>query len=253
VTGLVERLRAAGCVFAEDEARLITSTARSAAELETMAKRRVSGEPLEHVLGWAEFCGHRITVSGGVFVPRRRTEWLVRTAAALAPFARVVVDLCTGTGAVAVAVAATVRPEELHAADIDPAAVDCARRNLTGIGEAYCGDLFDALPEHLRRRIDLLTVNAPYVPSDHIRLLPAEAREHEPRAALDGGADGLVVHRRVIDGAPSWLAPGGVLVLELAPDQAASAVRTAESVRLLATIRTSDELEATVVVARRPP
>lgn len=249
--GLVERLRAAGCVFAEDEARLIISTATSAAEVEAMARRRIAGEPLQHVLGWAEFCGQRVSVSPGVFVPRPRTEWLVRTAVAEAASARVVLDLCTGTGAVAVVVAAALRPREVHAADVDPAAVRCARRNLAGVGEVYCGDLFGPLPPGLRGTVDLITVNAPYVPTGEIGLMPPEAREHEPRTALDGGVDGLSVHRRVIEQAPGWLSRSGVLVLELASAQAATAARVAERVGLRAVVRTSDELEGTVLVLRR--
>src|SRR5947208_16853812 len=128
----VTRLRAAGCVFAEDEARLLVSAARTPAELAAMVDRRAAGVPLEHVLGWAEFCGLRIAVDPGVFVPRRRTEFLVRQAAALArqaagaparqdpgrPRAVVVVDLCCGSGAVGAALAAALGQVELHAADI---------------------------------------------------------------------------------------------------------------------------------------
>ncbi len=251
MSDLVHRLRAAGCVFAEDEARLLSSAARSAQELAAMTERRIAGEPLEQIVGWAEFCGHRIAVRPGVFVPRPRTEWLVRAAAGAASPAGVLVDLCTGSGAVAVAVAAVLRPRELHAVDVDPVAVECARENLARIGVVYSGDLFAPLPPRLRGSIDLLTVNAPYVPSDHLRLLPAEARDHEPRAALDGGPDGLEVHRRVLQDAHHWLAPGGVLAIEVTEDQAATAAGIAEAAGLSPTVRTSDEFETTVVVARR--
>jgi release factor glutamine methyltransferase len=251
VSDLVERLRAAGCVFAEEEARLLSSEARSAEQLAAMAERRISGEPLEQILGWAEFCGHRILIRPGVFVPRPRTEWLVRAAAAAGAPAPVLVDLCTGSGAVAVALAAVVRPREVHCVDVDPVAADCARDNLAGTGTVYCGDLFDPLPPRLRESVDLLTVNAPYVPRGHLRLLPAEARDHEPRAALDGGPDGLDVHRRVLRQARAWLAPGGVLAIEVSEDQAESAAALAERAGLRPNIRTSDEFETTVVLARR--
>src|SRR5450432_1469341 len=122
----VTRLRAAGCVFAEDEARLLISAARTPADLAAMVDRRVAGLPLEHVLGWAEFCGLRIAVDPGVFVPRRRTEFLVHQATALTRPGSVVVDLCCGSGALGAAVAAAQGQIELHAADIDPAAVACA-------------------------------------------------------------------------------------------------------------------------------
>ena len=144
---IVSRLRAAGCVFAEDEARLLMSTARTPDELAAMVDRRVAGLPLEQVLGWAEFCGLRIIVAPGVFVPRRRTEFLVRQAAAVARPGDVVVDLCCGAGAIGAALAAAVDRAEVHAADIDPAAVRCARRNLPGPwGHVYQGDLYEPLP-----------------------------------------------------------------------------------------------------------
>src|SRR5690606_6885177 len=119
VERLVERLRAAGCVFAEDEARILLDAARRPDELETMVARRVAGEPLEHVVGWAEFCGLRITVAPGVFVPRRRTEFLVAQALLLAPASAVIADLCCGSGAIGVALSARLPDAQLHAADID--------------------------------------------------------------------------------------------------------------------------------------
>ena len=126
----VATLRAAGCVFAEDEAELLTTHAGTTAELDVMIARRVTGEPLEHILGWAEFGGLRVGVDAAVFVPRRRTEFLVELAVAVTPAAGVVVDLCCGSGAVGLALA-TRRPAiRLHAADLDADAVACARRNL---------------------------------------------------------------------------------------------------------------------------
>src|SRR5215813_3530505 len=138
---IVARLRAAGCVFAEDEARLLMTAARTPAELEVMVGQRAAGRPLEQVLGWAEFCSLRIAVAPGVFVPRRRTEFLVRQAGALARPGAVIVDLCCGAGAIGAALAAAVDRAEVHAADIDPAAVRCARQNLPG-GHVYQGDLY---------------------------------------------------------------------------------------------------------------
>ena len=123
---IVTRLRAAGCVFAEDEARLLVSEARTPAELAAMVDRRAAGQPLEHVLGWADFCGLRIAVDPGVFVPRRRTEFLVRQALAIAPPRPVIVDLCCGSGAVGAALAAALDAAELHAADISSRASSSA-------------------------------------------------------------------------------------------------------------------------------
>ena len=249
---VIARLRAAGCVFAEDEARLLTDAAGTPSELAALVDRRVAGEPLEHVLGWVEFCGLRIAVDPGVFVPRRRTEVLVREAAALAAPGAVVVDLCCGSGALGVALAAVVDDVELHAADLDPAAVACARRNVEAIGgQVHAGDLFDALPSSLRGRVDVLLANVPYVPSSGIGSMPREAREHEPRAALDGGRDGLDVARRVVAGAPDWLTPGGSLLFETGESQAPAAVDVVAGSGLRARVVTDDDRGATVVVGTR--
>ncbi|NGO73632.1 putative protein N(5)-glutamine methyltransferase [Streptomyces boncukensis] len=254
VSATAARLRAAGCVFAEDEARLLHADARTPAGLDAMAERRAAGHPLEHVLGWAEFCGLRIAVGPGVFVPRRRTEFLVRRAAERAP-ARgpvVVVDLCCGSGAVGAALAATLEARgaraEVHAADIDPAAVRCARGNIPRVHE---GDLFDPLPEALRGRVDVLTANVPYVPTEAVGLLPAEAREHEARRALDGGADGLDVLRRVAAQAPGWLAAGGRLWAETSERQAERAASVLARAGLVPAVSADEELGATVLSGAR--
>ena len=254
---IVTRLRAAGCVFAEDEARLLISAAQTPADLAAMVERRVSGLPIEHLLGWAEFCGMRIAVDRGVFVPRRRTEFLVHQAAALAPNApprTVVVDLCCGSGAVGAALVATLDRVELHAVDLDPAAVRCARRNVAAAGGlVYEGDLYEPLPATLRGRVDILVANAPYVPTEAIGLLPPEARIHEPRVALDGGEDGLDVVRRVSAAAPLWLAPGGNLLVETSDRQAPQTVATVARHGLIPRVASSEELNATVVIGTRPP
>ncbi|MFH9830802.1 MULTISPECIES: putative protein N(5)-glutamine methyltransferase [unclassified Streptomyces] len=249
---LVTELRTAGCVFAEDEAELLLSTAADPAGLAAMLERRVAGLPLEHVLGWAEFCGLRIEVDPGVFVPRRRTEFLVRQAEALAPDRAVVVDLCCGTGALGTALASSLREVELHAADVEPAAVRCARRNVGARGTVHEGDLFAPLPPSLRGRVDVLLANVPYVPTEDVGLLPAEARIHEPLVALDGGGDGLDVMRRVVAEATDWLAPGGSLLMETSERQAARAEETVGNGGLTARVVVSEELYATVVIGTRP-
>ncbi|MFD9604551.1 putative protein N(5)-glutamine methyltransferase [Streptomyces sp. NPDC059970] len=252
VSSIVTTLRAAGCVFAEDEAELIVSTAADHAELAAMVERRAAGLPLEHVLGWAEFSGLRVAVDPGVFVPRRRTEFLVRQAAALAGPGAVVVDLCCGSGALGTALAATLDRIELHSADVEPAAVRCARRNIGDAGRVYEGDLFEPLPGSLRGRVEILLANVPYVPTQDVELLPPEARIHEPRVALDGGRDGLDVLRRVTAEAPRWLAPGGYLLVETSERQAARAEETVARSGLIPRVVTSAELYATVVIATRP-
>ncbi|MBD0743749.1 methylase [Streptomyces sp. CBMA152] len=252
-SAVVTRLRAAGCVFAEDEAELLLSTARTPAELDAMVRRRADGLPLEHVLGWAEFRGVRVEVDPGVFVPRRRTEFLVEQAVALAGPGAVVVDLCCGSGALGAALVAGIGRAELYAADIDPAAVACARRNVGAAGgRVYEGDLFAPLPAGLRGRVDLLLANVPYVPTEEIELLPSEARVHEARVALDGGGDGLDVLRRVTAEAAGWLAPGGHLLFETSERQVPTAVETVTRGGLVARVTTCDELYATVVIATRP-
>lgn len=220
---IVAALRAAGCVFAEDEARVLRATASTPDELSSMLRRRLDGEPLEHVVGWVDFCGLRIAVTRGVFVPRRRSELLVRLCLDRLPAtgAAVVVELCCGAGAIGAAVGAARPATVVHAVDVDPVAVGCARTNLAPCGgSVYLGDLYDALPCELRGRVDVIVANAPYVPSDQIALMPAEARLHEPRAALDGGPDGLDVQRRIAAGAREWLAPGGIVVIETSRGQA---------------------------------
>ena len=231
----------------------MVEAAASTDELETMVERRVSGLPLEQVLGWAEFRGLRIVVEPGVFVPRRRTALLVeQTIASVDGVQRpVVVDLCCGTGAIAVAVHAVVGDAEVHASDIEPRAVRCARRNLDGIGTVHEGDLTDALPGDLAGRVDVIVVNAPYVPSDEIAMMPPEARDHEPRVALDGGADGVDIHRRVAEEASRWLRPGGHLVIETSRQQAPLTVDAMTRHGFDTRIVRSDDLDATVVVGLR--
>ena len=235
----VTRLRAAGCVFAEDEARLLISAARTPADLAAMVDRRAAGLPLEHVLGWAEFCGLRIAVDPGVFVPAAAPSSSSArpppspAGAAAADPGRPAAGVSSSTCAAARARWAPRWPRplgqvELHAADIDPAAVRCARRNVAAAGgQVYEGDLYRPLPAALRGRVDILAANVPYVPTGDVGLLPPEARAHEPRVALDGGADGLDVLRRVAAGAPLWLAPGGHLLVETSERQAP---RAAEAV-----------------------
>jgi release factor glutamine methyltransferase len=244
---LVAALRSAGCVFAEDEARLLLDEATSPAELMSWAARRMAGEPLEQIVGWAAFGGLRIAVDPGVFVPRRRSELVVEVAGREP--ADVVVDLCCGSAAIGAALAARWPAAEVHAADADPAAVASARRNLAP-ERVHEGDLYAALPDDLRGRIDLLVVNAPYVPTDAIATMPREARDHEHRIALDGGVDGLDVQRRVAAGARTWLRPGGRLVIETGRAQADRTAALLGEAGLSTSIETDDDIGGTVVLGR---
>ena len=254
---IVARLRAAGCVFAEDEAALLAGAAGSPGELEAMVAARVRGLPLEQVVGWAEFRGLRILVDPGVFVPRRRSEFLVQVVISLAT-GPVIVDLCCGTGALGLAVLVALteaggRDAELHAADLDPAAVACARRNVEPAGgHVYQGDLFAPVPARLRGRVDVLICNAPYVPTGEIAFMPPEARDHEARMALDGGGDGLAVLRRAGAEAPRWLAPGGVLLVETSERQADPMAAAITAAGLVAGVHHDEETGATVVTGTAP-
>ncbi|MFD9702000.1 putative protein N(5)-glutamine methyltransferase [Lentzea sp. NPDC059081] len=238
---IVERLRAAGCVFAEDEAALLTDAATDDDHLEELVRQRIDGLPLEHVVGWAMFCDRRIVVTKGVFVPRHRTELLADLATDLKP--AVVVDLCCGSGAVGAVLHHRLPDAAVYAADIDPAAVECARQNLADVFE---GDLFDALPAHLKGTIDVVVANVPYVPTDDIPFMPVEARDHEARVALDGGADGLEVLRRVAAQAKHWLRPGGHLLSETSERQAPAALAAFTAAGLDAKLVTSDDTTAVV-------
>ncbi|HET7016393.1 MAG TPA: methyltransferase, partial [Streptosporangiaceae bacterium] len=172
----------------------------------------------------------------------------------------IAVDLCCGSGALGLALAASPSVElaELHSVDVDLAAVACARRNAAALGgegrdyQVYLGDLYEPLPGSLRGRVDVLLANVPYVPTDEVPLLPAEARLHEAEVALDGGADGLDVLRRVADGAPQWLVPGGHLLIEISQRQVPTAEAAFASAGLRPRIVSSEELGATVVIGGLP-
>lgn len=243
--GVTARLAAAGCVSAAAEARWLLEevlelpaggvAARrreplppaAAAALEAMVERRVAGEPLQYVVGWAPFGPLRIQVGEGVFVPRPETELVADRAAAHLRAAGVPatgVDLCTGSGAIACYLAEAVPGARLLATELDQVALGWARRNLAGRGvELLAGDLDEPLPDELRGEVDVLVANVPYVPSGQIPLLPHDVREHEPLLALDGGDQGLDVFGRLVGRAGRWLAPGGWLVCEIGDDQGEAA------------------------------
>jgi release factor glutamine methyltransferase len=272
-------------VYAEEEAAILLAGAQSPEELDAMVGQRVGGLPLEQVVGWAEFHGLRIAVNPGVFVPRRRSEFLVDVAVgmlrapskasscpgngAMTPQTApdhgrraVVMDLCCGTGALGIAVASALRTAEsgatsggtveLHAADLDPAAVACARRNVEPAGgRVYEGDLFAPMPGGLQGRVGILICNAPYVPTGEIAFMPPEARDHEARMALDGGPDGLAVLTRAAAEAPGWLAPGGTMLVETSERQAKAMADAMARAGLAAHVHSDDETGATVVTGNR--
>ncbi|WP_082471181.1 putative protein N(5)-glutamine methyltransferase [Arthrobacter sp. Leaf234] len=250
---MTARLRAAGCVFAEDEARLLAASGAGDERLLEMLEQRVVGLPLEHILGWVDFCGLRLLVGPGVFVPRQRSALLVTAAADVTAPGATVLDLCCGCGALAAGLAHLVPGLRLHATDISGAAVALAHRNLSRHGaRCYEGDLFAPLPAALRGTVDTLLCNTPYVPSAQVGNLPPEARLHEPRATLDGGADGLEVQRRVVQEAREWLAPGGHLLVEIGEDQEAACLDLLAAGGLRAWTRRDDDVGALVAIGQAP-
>ena len=234
---------------AEDEAAVITDAAAGdPAAVGLLVARRATGEPLEQVVGYADFGDVRVRVRPGVFVPRVRSALLVRLAAAHAPPGGVVIDLCCGSGALGLAVHKRQPGIRLYAADVDPVAVACARDNLGEDGQVFEGDLFGALPP---LTADVVIANVPYVATSDLALLPAEARDHEPRTALDGGGDGLAVFRRVVAEAPRWLTVGGMLLSEITEAQAEAAVEAVRRAGLRPELARDEDLEATVVAGVR--
>lgn len=249
MSDLVATLRNAGCVFAEEEAALLIASASDDAELAAMTRRRCGGEPLEYVVGWAQFADLRIGVDPGVFIPRRRTEFLARQASALIDASSTAVDMCCGAGAIGAFLMRAHPGLSLYAADIDSTAVQCARRNLPG-ATVVTGDLFAPLPDRLRGRVDVVVANVPYVPRDHIAMLPSEARDYEPLATLDGGHDGLRIADRVVHEARDWLRVGGHVLVEVSDRQAEAAVGLLETNGYTARIIVDDDLAATVAIGQ---
>jgi release factor glutamine methyltransferase len=215
---IVHALAEGGCVAPDAEAdALLEASSEGSGPLEQLLDRRLRGEPLAWVTGSVRFCGLRIHIDAGVFVPRPHTQALARRAVALLPADGIAVDLCTGSGAVA-AVVSSARPHAtVVATDVDPAAVACARRN--GV-HALVGDLDEPLSPALRGRVDVMTSVAPYVPTAEMVFLPRDVLGHEPRRALDGGRRGTTVLIRAAEAAAGWLRPGGSVLLELGGDQA---------------------------------
>jgi release factor glutamine methyltransferase len=208
------RLAAAGCVAPAQEAALLLDGVTDASALEARVSRREQGEPLAWITGSISFCGRKLQVDPGVYVPRGQTEDLARRATGLLAAHGWALDLCTGAGAVASHLRAVVPTAAVVGVDLDPAAAACARRN--GV-PTLVGDLAGPLRPGIR--FDLVTAVAPYVPTDELRLLPADVVRYEPRLALAGGGDGLDVVRRIVAAAAERLWAGGWLVLEVGGDQ----------------------------------
>jgi release factor glutamine methyltransferase len=215
---VTQMLTEAGCIAASQEAEeLIQAAAGDPDVLDDLVSRRTNGEPIAWLTGAVTFCGVRLFVAPGVYVPRWQTEPLARRAAKLLPSAGVAVDLCTGVGAIAAVLATAVPTARILATELDENAARCARRN--GV-EVFRGFLDDPLPRTFEGRVDLLTAVVPYVPTDSLRFLPRDVQAFEPRLALDGGSDGTDLLVEVVRRSTRWLRPGGWLLLELGGDQA---------------------------------
>jgi release factor glutamine methyltransferase len=215
---VADRLRQAGFVAADEQAAaLIERAGGDAVLLEELTVRRLTGEPLAWITGAIEFLGAPVRVDPGVYVPRWQTEQLAQRALARLPADGVAIDVCTGTGAVAMALQARRPAARVVGTDLSEIAVACARAN--GV-DAVVGDLFDAVPATLAATVDVVVGVVPYVPSESLHLLQRDTLGFEPALAIDGGPGGVGILRRVVAGATEFLRPGGALLLELGGDQA---------------------------------
>lgn len=254
------------------------ATARGGARLTAMLERRLAGEPLQYVLGRWSFRGLDVLVDPRVLIPRPETEVVAEVALNEAeraglrrgspdPWAAghapdgVVADLGTGSGAIALALAAELPGAEVWATDASGEALAVARANLATVGLAATrmriaqGLWYEALPRDLGGRLQLIVANPPYVAEHEFATLPPEVRDHEPRAALVAGPTGREDLDVLIDGAPHWLAPGAALVLELAPHQAGTVQSRARSQPAYGHVAVHNDLAGRprVLVARRQP
>jgi release factor glutamine methyltransferase len=220
-------------------------------QLDGLVDRRAAGEPLQYVIGRWAFRTLDLMVDGRVLIPRPETEQVVevalaeldrlvagpRPAAAGGGARPIAVDLGTGSGAIALALAAERPGIEVWATEISPAALEVAGANLAGLGgwaaarvRLVPGSWWSALPEHLRGRVDLAVSNPPYIASGEMAGLEAQVVHWEPQLALEAGPTGLEAVEDVLHGATGWLRPGGVAVLEIAPHQSGPAMAIARAV-----------------------
>jgi release factor glutamine methyltransferase len=215
---LVSTLSSAGFVAPDEEAHeLLARAGDDDALLDALVERRLTGEPLAWITGRISFCDLQLLVDPGVYVPRWHTELLARRAVALLAPAGTAVDLCTGSGAVALTVSTAHPGARVMATDMDERAVACARAN--GV-EAYCGDLFAPLPGTLDGRVDLVVGVVPYVPTPALALLQRDTLTFESPLSYDGGPDGTAVLRRVLTESLRYLRPGGSVLVELGGEEA---------------------------------
>lgn len=235
-------------------------SARDVARFEALIERRVRGEPIPHIKGYADFRGLELRVGAGVFVPRDSSEFLAEQAIRRlrGRTAPVLVDLATGLGTIALAVANEVLTASVVGADVSEQAVQLARRNARRLGlraRFAVGDLFEAVPKSLRESVDVITLHPPYVARGELRELPDEIRDWEPPHTLtDQSVDGLGLLTRAVDEAPDWLRANGWLLVEVSPDRASAVKRVFRQggFRDVQSTKGGD-LKVTRVVVGRPP
>lgn len=204
------------------EAQWIAEAAPDESSAVQMARRRSKGEPLQYVLGTAHFRKIELEVGPGVFIPRPETELVAERAMELLPDGGTLVDIGTGSGAIALSVAHERPDATVIATEADPGAFVWAQRNRDRLAphvRVIESDLFEKLPDELTGVVDVIVSNPPYVPTSRREILPIDVREHEPERALYGGDDGMLLTTRLAEGALQWLRPGGWLVLEMGEDQ----------------------------------
>ena len=228
--GIATRLATAGVPSPEADAQQLITAAADAVQLEEWVTQRLLRVPLQHLTGRAYFRHLELHVGPGVFIPRPETELVAQAAidllATLSP--SVAVDLCAGSGAVAIAVATEVPGAVVHAVEQSADALTYLRRNVTAYAAAVdvvAGDATDpSLLPHLTGTVDVVTANPPYIPDTMVPREP-EVRDHDPDVALYGGPDGLDVARGVVSTAARLLRPGSLLVMEHADVQGESVLR----------------------------
>lgn len=185
-----------------------------------LVARRAKREPLQYILGTQEFRGLDFVVTPAVLIPRHDTEVLVEEALRRAPHAATVLDIGVGSGCIAVALAKQLPDAQVWGVEQSPEAIALAQRNAERNGvrvTLFEGSLFEPFAD---QRFDLIVSNPPYIPTADLETLQPEVREYEPRAALDGGPDGLDFYRIIVPAAPEHLNPGGWLMVELGIGQA---------------------------------
>ena len=236
-------------------------TVPETAALRELIKRRGLREPLQHITGATSFCGYEMTVNRHVLVPRPETELLAEAGwqflATRPPESVTALDLCTGSGCIAIALAAKCPSATVVATDISAEALSLARQNATANGvaeriEFSAGDGFTALAAAATRAFDLIASNPPYIPSGEIATLDPEVRDFDPRLALDGGDDGLSFYRRLAAAAAEFLRPAGKIMLEFGDGQADAIKNSFESEKWIVEAVLADySHRARILVARR--